>query len=383
MIAATSEHWKALQLAKDFAEAAMQSATQYMSTREALRKARLEEQKALEAERKRQEKEAKVAAAKEAARIEREKKKTEKAKERKERKEADKLKKDLEAQENKAGGRRRGKGVDEMGEGDAPVLLNKFPTREVHMVDSLEAFMKAMTHGMPVIWRARRIPLKRVLKDNPDYSDEKQANHAATLLQAEFKTWLEEFAQRLESQPDKVRMTKSCSEQIAGMREALSLEHQLGKMLDNQCDDLLHDPSLNPCCCLLDRAEMGEILDRLTEECKEVSPDCGHAAVQEGMLWSYLHQVAHQKGKTYSGILSGMFPYLMYQMEGTRAMALASISDVPRHKVNRQSISGRRRTPRRYSQVGLVFEVHVRDGEHSFCTRGGGAIFAPSLAVSR
>ena len=338
MIAATSEHWKALQLAKDFAEAAMQSATQYMSTREALRKARLEEQKAMDAERKRQEKEAKIAAAKEAARIEREKKKAEKARERKERKEAEKAKKDLEAHENK--GRRRGRGVDEIGEGDAPVLVNKFVSRDVHMVDSLEAFMKAMTHGMPVIWRARRIPLKKVLKDSPDYSDEKQANQGATLLQAEFKSWLEEFVQKLESQPDKVRMTKSCSDQIKDMREALSLEHQLGKMLDNQCDDLLHDPSLNPCCCLLDREEMGEIMDKFTKECHDTSPQCGHAAVQEGMLWSHLHQVAHQKGKTYSGILSGMFPYLMYQMEGTRAMALASISDVPRRKVNRQSISG-------------------------------------------
>ena len=345
-------HWKAMQLAKDLAGAAIQSARQYMSTREALRKARIEERKLREQEAKRKEKEEKQRKAKEEKKAARLAAKQKKEEEKKAQKERERLAREAAGdggdgpdgakQSKQTKNRRAGKGRDELGEGDPQVLVTRLRCHEIETKDDPTAFFKEMSFGSPCIWRARRVPLKRILQSSPDFVTDKDAAQASTSLQAEYKSWLSEFVQKCESQPEKVRSTKKASDEAQKAREALSLELDLGELFQQQMDPKTADPMVNPYFTVLERALVQDSLSATVERLKSAaggSGSAGHAAAQglqvaelEAMTWKSLQLVAQQQGKSFSGTMNGMYPHIIYQMEGTRAMALASILDASRSR---------------------------------------------------
>ena len=69
-------------------------------------------------------------------------------------------------------------------------------------------------------------------------------------------------------------------------------------------------------------------MDALTAE----NPESQKAkqASTEHQLWENLQMVAHQKGKSYDGVMSVFYPHMLFQLEGSRAISVVSISDAPR-----------------------------------------------------
>ena len=330
-----------MQLAKDMAGAAMQSARQYMSTREALRKARLEERKIREQEARRKEKEEKQRKAQEDKKAARLAAKLKKEEEKQAKKEQERLAREaaegngevVQKDSKKEKQRRLGKGREELGEGDPQVLVTRLRCHEIQTKDDPNSFFKEMSFGCPCIWRARRAPLKRVLQASPDFVSEKDAAAASTMLNTEYKSWLSEFVQKCEDQPEKVRSTKKASEDAQKAREALSLELDLAELCEQQMQPSTADPMVNPYFTVLERALVQERLSAIVKRLKD-SAAAGPAvkAVEvESMTWAGLQLVAQQKGKSFSGTMNGMYPHILYQMEGTRAIALVSILDAPCH----------------------------------------------------
>lgn len=211
---------KPIDAAKSFGEAALQSAKQCLATRNALRQARLDEQHEAEKEKIRLEKAAEAAEKKRVAqkekdeekerkRLEKEAQKREKEEKKKQDKEKDKKDAD---HADKQKGRRRGRGHDELVDGEDPACLtNKFTDCEVRVVDPQEEFAKSMVWGGPVVWRARRSPFKKVLQSWSSSMPSKELNSACTLLEAEWKSFLSKFAAEVAADQSIMKRNKACS----------------------------------------------------------------------------------------------------------------------------------------------------------------------------
>ena len=184
-------HVRALSCMRQIAEAASSSAVQYRATRDALKKARAEEQRAKERELARQEKER-------ARLAERERKKNEAAA-------AAALHKQAAAEREPLGDsalgaadrRRRGKGTVEVGEDDAPVLREKFAGHEVPCVGDVEMFCECALSGTPALLRWRRSAIKKFLEAAG--CDAKGTSAMNQLLIAEMKQFVGEFAEAIEA----------------------------------------------------------------------------------------------------------------------------------------------------------------------------------------
>ena len=326
-------HIRAMQCAKHIVDAAHQSATQYKSTREALRKARIEEQKAQEKEKERRKKELEA----ERIREETQKKKEEEKREKQAQKDREKAEKadkeDKEDQQDGAGGgrrRRRGRGQGEMSETDHPVLATRFSGHDVAVVDSIEKFVGKCLEGSAVIWRARRAPFKKILEVHDDF-DTKSATASATLLHAGIREFTSEFAKILEKEPTKIKSTSLAPEGTQPCFEALSLEQSATSRLETEMQMDSPTLDLDSATLVLDRELVIEQLQKSIQRLKD--SDAGqaklHQADQELMLFSKLHMIGFQKGCSFSGVMSGLYPHLIYQMDGTRAVSIVSITDVP------------------------------------------------------
>ena len=44
-------------------------------------------------------------------------------------------------------------------------------------------------------------------------------------------------------------------------------------------------------------------------------------------MYKLLHQIGFKKGELYSGYMQGMWPHVLYQQEGSRAVAFVSVDD--------------------------------------------------------
>ena len=229
-------HCKAIQNVKTLAEACHLSAKQCLATRHALRQARIDEQAEIEREQKRLEKEAKTKAAKE-----------EKAKVRQANKAAKKAKaaaaaeqrkaeKEKEKEEGQNRSTRRGKGADELLDGEDPYCLtSRFPECEVPVLDTMDHFVQSMCQGIPAIWRARRPPLKKVLDAHGEM--EGKAVHAATtLLHSENRTFLSEFAEQVDQAEQQggsaTKTIRGLSQEAQAYRDAFTLDSQVNALLD-------------------------------------------------------------------------------------------------------------------------------------------------------
>ena len=340
-MAETDKHYKSVMVAKDIAEAALQSAAQYRSTRDALRKARMLEalEKEKEEKRRRKEEEQRAVKAKKAEekRLEKEAKKKMKkdAKEKADKEKGDEVD-TQEGQGGKRDKRRRGRGCEEVGEDDLPVLSNQFKGHETMIVDSMGTFIDQITWGRPVIWRARRPPIKKILEAFSESKSAKEATATSALLMSELKGFISTFAQKCEQDPSTVKSTKGNSEEAQVALEALSMEAFVEGALENA----INDPDSNTLpngqakasnrCIVLDRKQFTDSMHELAESLKKdpQKKDQEQAVQKETMLWNTLHMIGQQHKKTFSGVIQALYAHLIFQIEGTKAMAMAAVNDV-------------------------------------------------------
>ncbi|CAK9047012.1 unnamed protein product, partial [Durusdinium trenchii] len=337
-------HMRAIQVGKRIVEAAQQSAWQYKSTRDALRKARLEEERATDREEKKRQKAAEAEAARKKKEAERLAKKQEKEldRQRKKKEAAEQEAQEDQAQDgddqNGAGARRRrGKGAQELTDSDHPVLANRFSGHEVPVVDTMPKFIPACLKCDPVIWRARRRQTKKILEEGG--LGGKTALNTNCMLQAELKTFISEAATTFESDATRVKITKAMSEQAQqSALDPLSLELPFTRKLEEEADDQAAAEDREPC-LLIEREVLTQALLKCKEqaaadeaEADEASIKTAkirtHTAKQDLFHFSKLQMVGFKKTGTFSGVVSGLFPHLVYQSEGTRAMAMVNIYDV-------------------------------------------------------
>ena len=334
------------------AEAASQSAMQYRSIRDALRKARVQEQAAEERERKRRAKEIENEKKRKAAAEKREHEKAEKKKAVQAAKEAAEAEKAAAAaesdsdDEDEAGNKkkrkkRRCRGIDEIGGDDYPVLANRFTGCELPICDSMESFMQMVFKGVPCVWRSKRPQLKKLLDLDGGF-DTKKATNTTMALQAELKNFISEFAATVEANPNKLKQTKVVSEENQIAAEALSMDLCFQDYLEkNQDYTLGDDEDFAP--VILSREDLANSLQDLFSQVKETSDNAENKekfalplrqAEQEANLQKMVQMVAFQRGKQHDGVLSGLFPHLSFQMEGTRVMALVDISEAPKLRLS-------------------------------------------------
>ena len=191
---------------KEVVDAAQQSAVQFKATKIAMVKARAEEQANQEKEeirlakeekklRLKAEKEKEKAAQKEKTRLEKESKKKNQQKEKDEQEDRSEEEKD---KENSKAATRRGKGLNELGEGDPAVLTSKFPNNQVQVCTDLDDFLLSLTHGMPAIWRMKRSVIKKILEHVPDISRSELSAMNRTFL-GQIDSFISDFAEKIEA----------------------------------------------------------------------------------------------------------------------------------------------------------------------------------------
>ena len=329
--------------AKHIIDAATQSASQYRSTRDALRKARLEEKAAQERERKRKEKEdereEKKRLKKEERDMQKASKKAEKqAEKEKEQAEAEAAEEAEDGDDNANGKRkaRRVRGAEELEPSDYPVLLNRIGGCEMKVETEMKAFLEACLLGLPVVWRSRRSLIKKVLDECGSFEGKKSQNINQG-LQADLRSFISEFAGLCEKEPEKVKSTRAVSEASQEARMALSMDASLVALLEEkvQAGEKLPDA------CVLEyddiAAELQTITDRMqepeekegtkTKEKEGTKIKVNHQANQELQLWKALQMVGFRKGASFDGVMSGLYPHMIYQTEGSRAISIVSVED--------------------------------------------------------
>ena len=320
-------------MAQSIADGAAQAGKQARQDRRALKQARADEEAAKEREQKRMEKEAarkrKAEEAKAKKDMEKEQKKQAaaqlKAKKDKEKKQAAAAKK--QEGKGKQASRRRGRGADELNESDPACLLNWLAEFEAPVVEQLDDFLAGVAQGVPTVWRARRIPLRRVMEGAGTH-DSKELNAACTRLHAEKMAFISEFAQVCEAEPDRIKKTKPCSEDLQEHTEALSMDNLVAGFLEKQAVNRTLDI---PPCMVMERAHVEDYFSKVREELEAKYPDSPELQKNcdaEGSGRSKLNLIGMQRGKWFAGVIGGLYPHLSYQLQGTRAVALASIRDV-------------------------------------------------------
>ena len=281
-------------------------------------------------------KEAEAAAKREAAAEAKARKKAEQ----KRKKEEDKERAEHEAGEASASDaeapkkRRRGRGAEELSPDDYPVLRNYncFSGHSLKVVDAMDAFVQKCLAGVPVVWRARRPPFKKVLQAHDDYS-QKTAVTGSTAITAALKAFTEEFAQTLEKEPATIKKTTKASDEVQQHLEALSLEQQAIAVLEGEAEN----PSLelDEFCMVMDREDLKKRIQHVVDDISTnhwsgsaPSEEAVHKAKNEQMLYENVQLLGFAKGKSFSGIMSGLYPHLIYQVDGARVVALVDIVDV-------------------------------------------------------
>lgn len=312
--AAAVRHLDAMDIARSFVSAASQSARQCRQTRTAQRKVLQEEASAKEKEKVRalkeleaQQKREEAKAAKEAA----------KAKRKAELEAKKKVEEETKPIPEKPDRRRRGKGMDEIGDADVPILTGTFPDRDVSIFDTMESFVGSFHLGMPSIWRARRLPTKRLLETFDPTADAKTINSALTVLKSDVKTLTSEFALTVQQNADVIKRPLPLSDQ-------LRLDSVAATWLEGEANAKTLD---YPCSVMEESVVLASLEQMKSDREKE---DKSLSIQHQGELETYkhMHVVGFNHGRTFSGSMTGLWPHITYQIEGTRAVAFASLSDV-------------------------------------------------------
>ena len=338
----------------DLVEAASQSAKQAVQTRQAQRKALAA---AKEREKARLEKERKAAEKKRAEKEQKDKERAEKQAAEKARKEAEKRRKEEEKNNsNGTGGeRRRGRGTDELSDGtDISVLTTRFPNCDVQVVQTMDEFINLAPMGLPIIWRARRMPSRKVLEAADPDADSKTISSGTTLLKTEFKQKLSEFAQTTAQEPMLVKRPLEVSEQAQELTQSLRMDSVLKAMLETRlAPNEENEIDMPHPCAVMEEEVLQSILEKTKADLDVADASSAQSRASEICTWSKLHMVGFQHGKTFSGVCQGLWPFVTYQLEGTRAVAFVSIDDVPCLTLYEYSV---------YTNIELTIEI---DMEHT------------------
>ena len=316
----------ALSIAKNMTEAAKQSASQCKQTRSAQRKAIQEEQAEKVREEKRKHKEAQQAEKKAAEALKREKEKKDKqieaAAKSAEKAAQEAIQNDGHGQEK----RRRGKGADELGDAH-PVLTTKFENHEVAVFDTLAKFRSALTTGMPIIWRARRAPFKKVMEAHSTLHDLKAIGQAVLLIRSEFKQQVEEFVDLIQKNPNTIKKPRVVGDEAQALLEPLSLDVPAQEQFEWIVNHPDEAQDSDPPYTVMERAVFQQVLDEVMAGMSFPDDKSKNAAEQEVGMYKLLHQIGFKKGELYSGYMQGMWPHVLYQQEGSRAVAFVSVDD--------------------------------------------------------
>ena len=193
-------------------------------------------------------------------------------------------------------------------------------------------FVEQCLAGVPVIWRAKRPPFKRVLEAHDDYTS-KQAVAGSTAMQAAAKEYTEEFAQILEREPEAIKKTKRAGDGVQEHVEALSLEQKAIAVLEREAENPSLD--LDEFCMIMEREELKHMIQHVVDDVStnhqsgsKADEEVVHKAKNDQMLYENVQLLGFAKGKSFSGIMSGLYPHLMYQFDGTRVIALVDMADV-------------------------------------------------------
>ena len=334
-------HMVAMDNAKHLADAASQAARQSISTRAALIKSRQEElamrerenirmQKEAEAKKKKEESDKKKQAEKELKKKEKEELKVKKKAEKAAKKQAEQEQQDDDAEGAEGDKkRRRGRGAEELHEGeDPPCLTNRFVDFEAPTFDSLDSFLHAVIQGVPSLWKARRTPMKKVIEIAGLVDDKKTLNNVSVLLQSEWRSFLSTFAAEVEGNPELNKRCKACPRELQTHMESLAMDPLIQEFLEDQTTNPNVEYQVDPA-LVMERAVLGDKIKETLDVAKGKGlSDHAKAMESELALYNNLHLVGVPKGKVFAGIFSGLYPHVVYQMEGTRAIALARASDV-------------------------------------------------------
>ena len=327
---------KPLDTAKHLADAAIQSAKQCLSTRAALRQARIDEQNEMEKERVRLEKEKAAQEVKEKKKVAKEieqgrKREAAAAKKQAKAEQKRKEKEQAAAEDNgpkkKDTERRRGRGADELVDGDdPPCLTNRFVCAEIPTIDDMEAFAAFLVHGVPVLWKARKPPMKKVIEQHGEITDKKELANAATLIASEWKAFLSNLAEEAAVDSSLKKKNKSCTLELQGFRDALTLDSQVQAFLEKEIAEptTSFDPRL-----VMQRGVLKEYMAEFTAapELQAIDEESRKRMQQEISMYDVFHLVGMPKGQSFAGTFGGLFPHLYYQLEGTKAVSMVSAAD--------------------------------------------------------
>ena len=254
---AAAQNLKAIDIIKEMAEALIQSCNHFKTTQVA-------SAAALEAER--------VFAQKETVRLEklrvkeqeRLKKVKDKEAQRKDKKETKRLEKEKQREREKeeaaaaeaaaaeqedgqdGGGEgavrvRRGKGLNELGPDDPPVIRDKVPGCEARIVATIEDFLSGMGRDEPTIFRLSRSALKKIMEAHSDLTgaNHKEINAVNNVIKTELENFLSDFAERCEAGPGCSHCTQSVTHCLAKFHKPKNgsqmLFWEIGDTLTN-CD---------------------------------------------------------------------------------------------------------------------------------------------------
>ena len=225
---AAAENLKAIDIIKEMADALIQSCNHFKTTQVAsaaaleaerafaqkeavrLEKLRVKEQERLK---KVKDKEAQKKDKKERKRLEKEKIREEREKE-----DADAAEAAAADQEDgqDGGGEgavrvRRGKGLNELGADDPPVIRDKVPGCEARIVTTVEDFLSGMARDEPTIFRLSRSALKKIMEIHSESTgaNHKEINAVNNVIKTELENFLSDFAERCEAGPGRAGHCKS------------------------------------------------------------------------------------------------------------------------------------------------------------------------------
>ena len=201
---------KGINYFKEISDAVTQSCQHYKSTKVASAQALAAERAFQEKEQERLERERKKAENKarrqEELEMERKKRKNEKAEDKKKKKE-DKAKEaevqalqDEDDKEAEAPRVRRGKGLNEFTDMDAPLIRDKIPGCECKIVAVVDDFLKHMCYGDPVILRLSRSTVKKVMEFHAEMTgaNKTEINAVNNSFKTELAGFISDFAEKVE-----------------------------------------------------------------------------------------------------------------------------------------------------------------------------------------
>lgn len=219
MKTAAAQCLKAVNYFKEIAEALIQSCNHYKTTKVASaaalaaeRQFQVKEQARLEKERDKEANRLQKQKDQEAAK---QKRKAEKAEIKKKKKEEEEQAAEAAAlaalqdgekaeEEEEEGPRnRRGKGINELTEADAPLIREKITGAECRIVATVDDFVRAMCKDEPVILRLSRSAFKKVMEFHAEFTgaNVKEINSVNNSFKAEFTQFISEFAEKCEARP--------------------------------------------------------------------------------------------------------------------------------------------------------------------------------------